>query len=170
MREKLLNFIHGLTSYDYMLFGASFVLFILFIILSILLRRKLFAALFFLLLGFASFLLGPTLGYVQMHKYLYKNSVEVISAKKLNFVQAVVIKGRLYNESKFDFHECKVSAIFYKVSTNKYKNYLLKLKPFMKRSIVIDDIAKGEQKEFKIIVEPFRYQKDYNLSVEANCK
>ncbi len=170
MKEKLLAFIDGLISYDYILFGVSFILFILFIILALLLRKKLIVALFFILLGFAILVLGPTLGYIQMHKYLFKNSVELLSQKKLNFVQAVVVKGTITNESKFDFGECKITAEVYKVSKNKYKNYLLRLKPFKKMSILEQNLPKGQMREFKIIIEPFRYQKDYNISLGASCK
>ena len=170
MKEKLLTFIDGLIMYDYILFGVSFTLFILFIILALLLRRKLILAVFILLLGFATLVLGPTLGYLQMHKYLFKNSVHVISQKKLNFVQAVILKGTVTNESKFDFSECKITAEVYKVTKNKYKNYLFRLKPFMKMSIIQRDLPKGQTREFKIIIEPFQYQKDFNVSVGANCK
>lgn len=170
MKEKLLAFVHGLISYDYILFGVSFFLFILFIILALLLRRRLKTALFLVLLGFATLLLGPTLGYIQMHKYLFKNSVKLISQKKLHFVEAVVVKGTITNESKFDFVTCKITANVYKVTKNKYKNYLFQLKPFQKMSILEHNVSKGQTKEFKIIIEPFRYKKDYNISLEGDCR
>ncbi|WP_041675233.1 DUF2393 domain-containing protein [Sulfurimonas autotrophica] len=170
MKEKLLAFIDGLISYDYILFGASFILFILFIIFALLLRKKLIVALFFIFLGFATLVLGPTFGYIQMHKYIFKNSTKLLSQKKLNFVQAVVVKGTITNESKFDFGECKITAEVYKVTKNKYKNYLFKLKPFQKMSILEQNLPKGQMREFKIIIEPFRYQKDYNISLGASCK
>jgi hypothetical protein len=37
-------------------------------------------------------------------------------------------------------------------------------------SIIEDDIAKGQEREIKIIIEPFTYAYDYNLSVGADCK
>lgn len=165
-----MTFIDGLIMYDYILFGVSFILFILFIILALLLRKKMILAVFFILLGFTTLVLGPTLGYIQMHKYLFKNSVHLLSQKKLNFVQAVIVKGTVTNESKFDFAECKITAEVYKVTKNKYKNYLFRLKPFAQMSIIQRDLPKGQTREFKIIIEPFRYQKDYNVSVGANCK
>jgi len=170
MREKLLAFIHGLILYDYILFGLSFILFILFIVLALLLRKRLIAGLFFVLLGFATLLLGPTLGYIEMHKYLFKNSTKLISQKRLHFVQAVVVKGSITNESKFDFKTCKISAAVYKVTKNKYKNYLLKLKPFQKMSIIEHDLPKGQTREFRMVIEPFTYQNDYNISLGASCK
>jgi len=105
-----------------------------------------------------------------MHSYLFKNHTELLSQKKLNFSQAVVVKGRIMNDSNFDFKSCKITASAYKVTANKYKNYIYKLKPFKKMSIFEKDIKKGETREFKIIVEPFTYKRDYNISLGASCK
>ena len=170
MKLKIQNFIDGLIPYDYILFGSVLALFVLFIVLAILLRKKITLAIFLVLLAFATFLLGPTLGYVAMHKFLFKNHTELISQKKLNFSQAVVVKGTITNDSNFDFKSCKITASAYKVTSNRYKNYIYKLKPFKKMSISEEDIKKGETREFKIIVEPFTYKRDYNISLGANCK
>jgi hypothetical protein len=169
MKEKISLFIHNLIVYDYALFGAAFVLFLLFMILAILLRRKLGLALFLLLLSFTALITIPTLGYKYMHAYLYKNSLELQMQQKLNFTQAVVVKGMLANESKFDFKSCNITASVYKVSSNKYKNYIYPFNPFQHMSIIEEQIPIGEKREFKIIIEPFTYAGDYNISLKANC-
>ncbi len=170
MEAKLTAFIDELIMYDYILFGGVFVLFILFIVLGIILRRKTFLAVFFILLGFLLLVLGPTVGYIKMHEFLFKNSTILTSQKRLEFTQAVVVKGSVTNESKVDFESCKVTARAYKVSSNSLKNYLYQFKTIKKMSIVMEDIKIGQTKEFKIIVEPFTYSKDYNISVGADCK
>jgi hypothetical protein len=170
MKHKIQAFIDGLILYDYILFGASFVLFILFIILAIVLRRHLKSALFFVLLSFATLFLGPTVGYIQMHKYLYKNSITLTQNKRLQFAKAVVLKGEVKNLSHFDFKECKIKASLYKVTKNNYKNYILKFKPIKKQSILLRDIPKGQSKSFKMIVDPFSYTKEYGVSLGADCK
>jgi hypothetical protein len=170
MKHKISAFIEGLITYDYILFGTSFVLFLIFIILGIILRKKLVLTILFIFLAFVILLLGSTLGYIKMHDTLFKNSTELISQKRLEFTQAVVVKGRLTNESSREFTECKITASAYKVTSNKYKNYLKKLKPFKKMSIIEEYIAVSETREFKIIVEPFTYSRDYNISLGADCK
>jgi hypothetical protein len=170
MKHKISAFIEGLITYDYILFGTSFVLFLIFIILGIVLRKKLVLTILFIFLAFVILLLGSTLGYIKMHDTLFKNSTELISQKRLEFTQAVVVKGRLTNESSREFTECKITASAYKVTSNKYKNYLKKLKPFKKMSIIEEYIAVSETREFKIIVEPFTYSHDYNISLGADCK
>lgn len=170
MNSKITLFIDSLIKYDYLLFGATFVLFILFIVLGILLRKKLLIAVIFIVLAFSILLIAPTLGYVKLHETLFQNSTKLLSQNQLQFMQAVVVKGSVTNESNRDFKECKITASAYAVSSNKLKNYLKKLKPFKKMSIIEMDIAKSETREFKIIVEPFRYNKDYNISLGADCR
>jgi hypothetical protein len=169
-KEKILAFVHGLIVYDYILFASAFFLFILFIILAIVLRNRLGVALFCLLFGFATLFLLPTWGYIEMHNYLFKNNTQLISQKRLHFSDAIVVHGSLSNLSKFHFKECKVSAWAYKVTPNKYKNYIYKLKPLRRGSIVIEDIPKGGSRNFKIIIEPFTYKRDYNVSLKADCR
>ena len=170
MNSKITLFIDSLIKYDYILFGGVFVFFLLFIIIGIVLRKKIVLALVFILLAFSTLILGPTLGYIKLHETLFKNSTKLLSQKRLQFMEAVVVKGSVTNESNRDFKECKITASAYSVTSNKYKNYLKKLKPFKKMSIVELNITKSQTREFKIIIEPFYYTKEYNVSLGADCR
>ena len=105
-----------------------------------------------------------------MHEYLFKNSTKLTSQKRLSFTNAIVVKGTLSNASKFDFKSCKITAKVHKLSKNNLKNYIYKFKYIKKMSIIEEDIKKAQTINFKIIVEPFTYSKDYNISLEAKCK
>jgi len=170
MKEKITAFLHGLISYDYMLFGAIFMLFFLLLLIAILLRNKTGISIFFVLLSFIVLIIGPLVGYSQLHNYLFKASLTLKSEKRLNFTPAIVVRGTLKNESKFDFEKCKIVVNVHKVSKNKLKNYLYSFKILKKMSISEEDIQKGDVRDFKIIVEPFTYKHDYNISLKASCK
>ena len=81
-----------------------------------------------------------------------------------------MLKGSLTNESEFDFSTCKITANVHKVSKNSLKNYIYKFKTLKKMSIIEDSIAKKQTIKFKIIVEPFTYSKDYNITLGAKCR
>lgn len=170
MKSKIQAFLETLIMYDYILFGASFILFILFIILGIVLRKKVGFAIFLILLAFSILLLGPTLGRQEMHSFLFHNITVLTSQKKLEFTEAIVVKGTLTNDSKFHFKSCIITANVHKVSKNDLKNYLFQFKTIKKMSILEHDIDKGQTIDFKIIVEPFTYSRDYNITLGANCK
>ncbi|MDQ7045846.1 MAG: DUF2393 domain-containing protein [Sulfurimonas sp.] len=170
MKSQITAFIKNLIMYDYVLFGGAFVLFILFVILGLILRKKIAIALFFILLGFSTLLLAPTFGYKMLHNYLFKNTTILIKEKRLEFTDAIVVKGSIQNTSKFNFKECKITANVHKRSKNKYRNYLLQFKTIKKMSIIETDIKKEELRNFKIIVAPFTYPRDYNITLGAKCK
>ncbi|MEA3227840.1 MAG: DUF2393 domain-containing protein [Campylobacterota bacterium] len=170
MKEKITAFINELITYDYILFGSSFALFIIFIILALILRKKIGLAIFLVLLSFTILLIGPTVGYMEMHKYLFKNSTTLISEKKLQFSDAIVVKGSIKNESELDFKSCKITVNIHKVSKNIIRKHLYKLKPMRKMHFIETDISIGNSKEFKVIVEPFTYSKEYNITLGAKCK
>ena len=170
MKAKIIAFMNQLIIYDYILFGISFTFFLLLLILAILFRNKVGFSIFLALLSFLVLFLAPTFGYIEMHKYLFKNIVTIESQKKLNYTKAIVVKGNIKNISKFNFKECKITLSAYKVGKNKYKNMLYPFKPLRKMSIVENNITKGSSHKFKMFIEPFTYSKEYNLSIGAKCR
>ncbi len=170
MKEKILLFFHSLTIYDYVYFGSVFILFLLFIILTLLLRKKPTLALFIFLIALIDITLGPTIGYNYFHSTLYKNKITLTKVKRLTFVQAVVIEGTIKNISKFDFKECKIKASILKNTHNKYKNLIFRFKPIKTDILTLKDIQKNKQVPFKFLIEPFRYKKDFNVSLSGVCK
>jgi hypothetical protein len=170
MKSKIQAFLDSLIMYDYILFGAAFILFILFVILGIVLRKKIGLAVFFVLLAFSTLLLAPTLGRLEMHNFLFSNTTTLMSEKRLEFIPAIVVKGSLENTSKLNFKSCKITAKVHKVSKNPLKNYLFQFKTIKKMSIIKEDIAKGSSINYKIIVDPFTYSKDFSITLGAKCK
>ncbi|OHE07258.1 MAG: hypothetical protein A2513_10565 [Sulfurimonas sp. RIFOXYD12_FULL_33_39] len=168
--EIVTEFIKELIIYDYMLFGGVLVVFLLFMILGIVFRHKTVLALSLILFSFIFLIVGSIFGYIEMHKFLFKNTTAITSQKKLTFTKAVVIEGTIKNISKRDFQSCKITAKVYKLTPNEFKNYVLKLKPINKMSIIESDILKDEEREIKIIVEPFVYVGDYNITLGADCR
>ncbi|MBE0513709.1 DUF2393 domain-containing protein [Sulfurimonas sp.] len=170
MTWEISKFINELIVYDYILFGTLFLLFILFVTLGILFRNRGAIAIFLILFAFTQLIVGSTYGYVKMHEYLFTNETSIISQKKLNFTQAIVLYGSVKNMSQRDFSSCKATATVYKKTGNRVKDYIFRLKPVNKMSIIEDGIVKDEEREFKMIIEPFTYGGDYNITLGAKCR
>jgi hypothetical protein len=168
--DVVTEFIKELIIYDYILFGSLLLLFIILIVFGMLLRKKIIMAILIILFAFVTLFAGSFFGYVAMHQYLFKNETVLISQQRLNFTDAVVVYAKLKNISKRDFISCKVTATAYKVSGNKLKNYLFKFKPIAKMSIIENDISIGDEREIKLIIEPFTYKSDYNISLGVDCR
>ncbi len=171
MKETLNAFINHLTIYDYALFGAVALLVILLLILAIVVRKKVALSMTLLILALLLLIAGPTVGYWQLHQFLYKTTTHLTLVKTLEFSQALVLKGEVTNASKRHLSTCKITAKIFKVSGNPYLDALYPLNPFQKMSILKDvNLSSGERYEFKMIVEPFTYAKEYNLSIGAQCQ
>jgi len=170
MKNQINAILNALIVQDYILFGSVFVLFIFLMILAILLREKRKTSRFIVTFAFLLLILGPTLGYIQMHKYLFKNNVELLNEKKLVYTNAIVVEGNITNSSRVNFSSCKIRAIAYKKTPNEYKNYILRLKPIQKSSITLQNLDKNQTKEFKMFIEPFTYSKEYSVELESSCK
>lgn len=171
MKANITAFIDQLLIYDYILFGTVIALFILLLLLAILLRKKSSLAILLVLISFLILIVGPTLGYIQLHNFLFSTTNRITEVKELEFSQALVIKGEVNNASKRQFSTCKINANLFKVSGNKYLDLLYPLKPFKKMSILKDvNLSPGESYDFKMIVEPFIYSKEYNVSIKTECR
>ena len=170
MKEKINAVVNSLIVQDYILFGSTFILFLVLMVLAILLREKRWLSRIVATIAFLIFILGPSVGYVQMHNYIFKHELSLSSEQKLEFTKAIVVHGVIKNLSKKDFSECRVTAKAYRKTPNRYKNYILRLKPIQKSSIIIKDIKKDQTKEFKMFIEPFSYTKDYEVGLGSDCR
>ena len=171
MKAKIIDFIHHLLIYDYLLFGGIFILFLLLLILAIVLRNKMGLAIFLVFIAFGVLTAGPVVGYLVLHNYLFKHALTIKEVKALQFTEALLVKGDINNTSKRTFKECTIHARVYKVSHNKYLDPIYPYIPFKKGSITLqENIQPGKSAPFKLFVEPFRYSKDFNLTYKAECR
>lgn len=171
MKHRIIDFIHHLLIYDYLLFGGIFILFLLLLILAIVLRHKMGIAIFFVFIAFGVLTVAPVAGYIALHQYLFKHTLIIYEVKALEFTEAILIKGDINNTSKRPFKECTIHAGVHKVSHNKYIDRIYPFIPFKKGSLTITTaIAPGKSAPFKMFIEPFRYDKDYNLTYNVECR
>jgi hypothetical protein len=170
MRNKIIAVIDNLGAQDYLLIGASFFLFLLCIILALVLRKNVLLASLSALFGFLILLLGPTFGLMQLHNYLYKNSLTLTHQQKLQFTNGVVVRGVIVNESQRDFSFCKLYAEAYKISGNPIFDFLFPYNPFTSEKHTEYDILQQEKREFTIIIKNFTYEGEFGTSLGAICR
>lgn len=169
MKQKITFIIDNLIMYDYILFGGAFLLFIVFIILALVARKRIGVSVFLITIAFAIITIVPTIGYEQLHKYLFKNEINILSENKLIYSQAVIVDGVIKNSSEYDFKHCEITARVYKASENKLKNYIYSFLPFTTEKVIKEQILKDKSKNFTIIIEPFTYQGMFKIEVKGKC-
>ncbi len=170
MLQSAKELLQGFLLHDYLLFGAIFLVALLLLLVTFLLRKRPFLALLLFMFGAMALVGGSYFAYDYLHAYLFKSRVEIVETKKLTFTKAVVLKAKLYNDSKFDFSECKVEAALHKKLENRYKNLLQSYKYIAKESIIIKDLAQGGVEDIKLLIEPFSYDGEFYAKMEAKCR
>ena len=121
-------------------------------------------------MSFVTLIGAPIGGYIYIHDTLYKNKISDLKIKRLEFSEALVVKGKVTNYGKERFHKCTISTSVFKKGNNFLQRFVYPLKPIQKMSIVQSKSLDINQSfKFKMILEPFTYSKEYNVSVKAKC-
>ncbi|MCL4432782.1 MAG: DUF2393 domain-containing protein [Epsilonproteobacteria bacterium] len=159
MNKHVIDFLHTLNLYDYLLFGGIIFFFLFLLILSILLRHKQTLALMLVILSLITLLIAPIAGYIALHALMYKHSIKLTTVKDLEFTEALLIKGDINNSSNEIFKECTLYVGVSKISPMKPLNKVYPYLPFRRQTIVIQGpIAPKESKTFKLLIQPFQYR------------
>lgn len=170
-KQNLVEYINAFTLYDYLAYGWLFFVFFIILILAIALaKKKPIMALVLTLFSFVTILAGPIFLKYFLDQTVRKNEITINRQTKLHFANTLIITGTLKNISKVNFQKCKLKASIIKYSANAYRNKLNSLKPIRKKSILLTEkIPINETVDFKIVFDDFDYQKDFNVSVNAEC-
>ena len=171
LKQSLIDYTHALTIYDYAAFGWLLFLFFIILTLAILLgRKKPTLAISLIMIVILLMLVAPFGIKYFLDKTVRKVEVVTDKVSKLHFASSLIVTGHLNNDGKVPLHRCRVNAKVFKIDKNKYKNILNNLKPLRNKTIVVDkNISQGESAMFRIVFENFRYSKEYNLSLSAEC-
>lgn len=171
MKKHIIEFLHTLSLYDYLLFGGIIFLFLFLLILSILFRHKQTLALLLVVLALIALLILPFGGYIALHALVYKHTITLTTVKDLTFTDALLIKGDINNTSKETFQECTLYIGVSKISPVKPLNKLYPYLPFRRQTMIIKGpIAPKGTQTFKLLIQPFHYTKRHSVTVLGHCR
>jgi len=174
MQQKAIAFFNdftaSLTLYDYLGFVLLGLFFIFFIILSIVVRKKPLAALFFGLFACTILVAGP-LGVKEIFDRLIRSAeISLDNVQKLHYSNALIIEGSLQNSGKIEYSKCSVHIRIYQDRKNKYLNYVQKFLPLYTKKVQLQGpIAKMQSQSFETTIEQFNYSNDYKVNVYGEC-
>jgi hypothetical protein len=171
MKKQVVEFLHTLSLYDYLLFGGIVFLFLFLLLLSILFRHKQTLAISLVLLAFITLLTAPFGGYIALHALMYKHTITLTTVKDLTFTDALLIKGDINNTSKQTFKECTLYVGISKISPIKPLNKIYPYLPFRRQTIIVKGpIAPKSAETFKLLMQPFHYAKRHRVTVLGQCR
>ena len=170
-KTSFLYYIDNFSVYDYVAFAWLIVIFFLTVLLAILIAKKspifsivtLFLALTFL---FAA----PFIIKHYLDKFVRPSLSEIVSIKKLNFSDTLIVDALVSNISKNSFSKCKISVSVVKKSDSKMESFLNQLKPLRKRTIFISEpIDINTSRDIRVVFDGYPYNKEINATVSSEC-
>lgn len=170
LKESLTDYLHYLTIYDYVAFGWLYALLFVLIIFAIVIRKRTKTAISLILLSVALMMIAPIAIKLFLDHTIRKTSIVDQNHTALTYAKSLVITGQVHNEGKISLQKCYIHANVLRYSDNKYKNWLNYLKPIRKQTIVLDkNLTQNESREFKMVLEAFEYDKEYNVTLRSEC-
>jgi hypothetical protein len=170
MKTTILAFMDTLKLYDYLLFGGILFLFLFFLILAILFHNKLALAVTLIISAFIILVTAP-IQYMVLHKYLYKHTITLTTVQDLEFTDALLVRGDVNNTSQQTINECTLYISISKVSPLKILNNFYPYIPFKTQPLHFKTPLKPKESySFKILIEPFSYQKHFQVIARGQCK
>ncbi len=171
MKAHIVNFIHTLGLYDYFLFGGIIFVFALLLIMAVLLHHHIKTAVTLIFLSFLTITIAPYAGYRILHATLYKHIITLTTVQDLEFSDILLIRGDIKNTSKKTFKECTVTIGISKINKIKQLNKIYLYLPFRSENITLKEPLKPqESQDFKLLIEPFRYSKKFNVTATGVCR
>ncbi len=171
LKQRILDYIHYLSIYDYIAYGWLLALLICFLLLAIVLaNKKPKLATFFIFSVFVLMFIGP-LGLKYGLDKIIRNALVVDqNSTQLPFSKNLVVVGKIENRGKVDFQKCRVFVKVLKEDKNKYKQILDLLKPIRKKTLTLDsNISKGKTLAYRVVLDHFDYHKSYIVTQDVEC-
>ena len=138
---------HGIGFLHYIAFAAAFFIFVLFILLLNATKRYKFIRNIFAYLAFALCFTFPFLINWLLDEYLFKLSLENNTFKKLKFVDKIIFKATVRNDSTFVMRNCTIYVIINSRKSNAIEQNLSNLVPqyrFMNLDLNLDPKQSSE--------------------------
>ncbi len=171
LKQRILDYIHYLSIYDYIAFGWLFALLVCFLLLSVvLINKKPTLSTFFLFTVFLLMFVGPFILKYGLDGIVRKAFLKDQNSTELPFSKNLIVSGVIENRGKIEFHSCRVFVKVLKEDSNKYKQILNLFKPIRKKTLHLEqNISKGNSLNYKVVLDKFDYKYPYQVEQKVEC-
>ena len=150
----LKEFFRSLLIYHYVFFGVASFLSIALMILGVILRRHLWAALLCFGLSFFGFSIGVPVGGYFLESYLRPSSLQNATVHRLEFSKAIVFTADIKNDGGLKSHKQFLVLKLVKKEDNSILQYAHLLTPELtKKSHYLQEIAPSDTKNIRVVLD-----------------
>ncbi len=172
LRERILDYLHHLSVYDYIAYGWLVAVLVGSLLLAIVLAgKKPKTSLLLILIVLVSMMAGPFGMKYALDRIVRKTALTDTNTTHLQFAKDLIVTGKIVNEGKIDFSGCRVFVTVLKKDENRYRQMLYMLKPLRKKSLHIEKrLPKGEEMAYRVVLEHFALREGtYDVRQRVEC-
>jgi hypothetical protein len=171
IKARIVDYLHHLTTYDYIAYGWLLGILIGFLLLAVVLAgTKPKTSLFMIFMVLTIMIVGPMGMKYGLDQTVRKVLLVDKNSTELPFAKNLVVFGKIKNFGRVDMAGCRVFVDVLRKEDNKYKELLYRLKPIRKQVLKIDKkLPKGEEMPYKIVFDHFKLEKGYYVSQSVEC-
>ena len=172
LKLSFLTYLKNLGLYDYLAFGWLVLLFLLMIVLAIVIAKRSSAlSLLMIVIALFGFVLMPFVIQTKLNQTQRTTETHITLVKKLMFSESLIVEGDVTNLSQKTFQKCLIqTTIIPQTELEGFRAWLLTLKPITNQSIMVyETLAPNDSKHVQVVFEDFRYSKDVNATLKAEC-
>ena len=172
LKERILDYVHHLSTYDYIAYGWLAAVLVGFLLLAIALAgKKPKTALFLILVVLTGMMIGPLGLKYGLDQTIRKVVLADTNVTQLHFAKNLIVSGVIENEGKIDLHGCRVFVKVLKSDDNQYKELLYTLKPLRRKKIHLrQTLPKGGQLAYRVVLDRFALSEGtYRVKQSVEC-
>ncbi|CAM2815933.1 DUF2393 family protein [Helicobacter burdigaliensis] len=168
--SKFSTIFNYLSLADYLVLVVLFLAVVLFFLLAVALRYRALLSVFMFLCSMVLLGLSPFLYQAIMENYLKKTQMQLSHNGKLKFDTSYYVEGTIKNMGLLKIRGCIISVDFLPQNLSPIKELKYTLKPFYTYKKVYETpLSREGELEFKIIIDNFDKEKEYNLKTRGMC-
>lgn len=166
-KDLIYNFFNLFGVYEIALMGFLFIIFLIFFLLGLLLAgRKVFPQLMFFF-ATAIFIFAPIALQMVMQRFLYTTEVNITESKRLAYIDAFFLQGRITNVGFSPFSVCEASVSVLREGILEFLNPIFPLERYSKT--INMPLKPKESGEFSVVFDEFSTQLPFKYRIDIDC-
>ncbi len=172
LKERILDYVHHLTAYDYIAYGWLAAVLVGLLLLSIaLIGKKTGLSLLLILFVLLGMMAGPFGIKYGLDHTVRKVVLTDTNTTQLTFAKNLIVVGEIANRGKVDMQGCRVFVNIVRKDPNRYKQLLWMLKPLRRKSMHIQrPLKRGSDMDYRVVFDHFAMQEGtYIVRQSVEC-
>jgi predicted ABC-type exoprotein transport system permease subunit len=172
IKERIADYIHHLTLYDYIAYGWLLAVMVGFLLLAISLAgKKPKTALWMILVVLILMIAGPFGMKYGLDQTVRRVVLTESNVTQLHFARDLIVTVAIRNDGRIDLSGCRLFVRILRRDPDRYKEMLYSLKPLRVKTLHLEKgLKKGSDMSYRVVLSHFDYPEHlYRVDQRVEC-